>query len=252
MSQKTIFARESVNKFYDDTSPEVWKKVIGKDLHYHIGWGEGDIFYNSVEYLYKFIPKSSSVLDCGCGWGGTGKVIQRDLNCKASGVTNSKNQYDYIKQNNIFDVVYDDLHDFTPTQEYDVCLFIESFCHLENPLKVISNVSNHSKKIILREYILKNTVEHKRYSEAWMMNMYKKDIIISMFKDYGFNLTFEDEHYSYGLEPTLDLWLNNLKLLDKNEKTPHIRTLEISAKYLKKNLNNILNDIGLSTFVFER
>ena len=40
--------------------------------------------------------------------------------------------------------------------------------------------------------------------------------------------------------------------VDKRDKTPHIRTLEISAKYLKKNLKNILNDIGLATFVFEK
>ena len=54
-NSKVMFARESVNKFYDDTSPEIWKKIIGDDLHYHVGWGDGDIFYNSIEYLYKFI-----------------------------------------------------------------------------------------------------------------------------------------------------------------------------------------------------
>ena len=37
----------SVGEFYDDTSPEIWKKVIGEDLHYHVGWGEGDILYNA-------------------------------------------------------------------------------------------------------------------------------------------------------------------------------------------------------------
>lgn len=251
-NSKVIFARESVNKFYDDTSPEVWKKVIGDDLHYHVGWGDGDIFYNSIEYLYKFIPEKSSVLDCGCGWGGTGKVIKRDLGCEINGVTISKTQFDYIKKNNIFDVFLDDLHKFKPNKKYDICLFIESFCHLENPLKVISNLSNYSDKILLREYHLKNSIHHKKYSDAWMMNMYSKNVIISMFNDYGFNLIYQDEHYDYGLEPTLDLWLNNLKNIDKKDKTPHIRTLEISAKYLKKNLKNVLNDIGLSTFVFEK
>ena len=57
-NSKVMFARESVNKFYDDTSPEIWKKVIGDDLHYHVGWGDGDIFYNSIEYLYKFICRA--------------------------------------------------------------------------------------------------------------------------------------------------------------------------------------------------
>ena len=57
-----------------------------------------------------------------------------------------------------------------------------------------------------------------------MMNMYSKNVIVSMFNDYGYNLTYQDEHYDYGLEPTLDLWLKNIKNVDKKDKTPHIRT----------------------------
>ena len=87
----------SVGEFYDDTSPEIWKKVIGEDLHYHVGWGEGDILYNAIEYLYQFIERASTVLVCGCGWGSPAKVIQRDLNCDITGVTILKVQYDYIK-----------------------------------------------------------------------------------------------------------------------------------------------------------
>ena len=30
-------------------------KVIGNDLHYHVGWGDGDILYNAVKHLYQFI-----------------------------------------------------------------------------------------------------------------------------------------------------------------------------------------------------
>ena len=37
-------------EFYSE-SIDVWKKILGQDLHYHIGWGEGDIFYNAIEYL---------------------------------------------------------------------------------------------------------------------------------------------------------------------------------------------------------
>ena len=54
----------SVGNFYDDTSPEIWKKVIGEDLHYHVGWGEGDILYNSVEsvsYTHLTLPTTPYV-----------------------------------------------------------------------------------------------------------------------------------------------------------------------------------------------
>ena len=92
--------RSNLEKFYSDESIDVWKKVIGQDLHYHVGWGDGDILFNAVEYLYQFIGENKKVLDCGCGWGGTGKVLQRDLNCKVTGITNSSTQYKYIKKRN--------------------------------------------------------------------------------------------------------------------------------------------------------
>ena len=241
-----------VDEFYDDTSPEIWKKVIGNDLHYHVGWGDGDILYNAVKHLYQFIDKKSSVLDCGCGWGGTGKVLKRDMDCEVTGVTISQVQSDYISDNNLFPVVLSDLHDYTPDKIYDVCLFVESFCHLKSPQKVLSNISNSTNKIILREYHMKLNEHPKKYVDNWLMNIYHLDEICSFFGELDFKLTYEEEHYNYSLEPTVEYWLQNLDKLDSIEKTKHIQLLELSARYLKQNKNQILRDIGLATLVFER
>ena len=241
-----------VDKFYDDTSPEIWRKVIGNDLHYHVGWGDGDILYNAVKHLYQFIDKKSSVLDCGCGWGGTGKVLKRDMGCEVTGVTISQVQSDYISDNNLFPVVLSDLHDYTPDKIYDVCLFVESFCHLKSPQKVLSNISNSTNKIILREYHMKSNEHPKKYVDNWLMNIYHIDEICSFFGELDFKLTYEEEHYDYSLEPTVEYWLQNLDKLDSIEKTKHIQLLELSARYLKQNKDQILRDIGLATLVFER
>ena len=241
-----------VDEFYDDTSPEIWKKVIGNDLHYHVGWGDGDILYNAVKHLYQFIDKKSSVLDCGCGWGGTGKVLKRDIGCEVTGVTISQVQSDYISDNNMFPVVLSDLHDYTPDKIYDVCLFVESFCHLKSPQKVLSKISNSTKKIILREYHMKSNEHPKRYVDNWLMNIYHIDEICSFFGELDFKLTYEEEHYDYSLDSTVEYWLQNLDKLDSMEKTKHIQLLELSARYLKQNKDQILRDIGLATLVFER
>lgn len=241
-----------VDEFYDDTSPEIWKKVIGNDLHYHVGWGDGDILYNAVKHLYQFIDKKSSVLDCGCGWGGTGKVLKRDMDCEVTGVTISQVQSDYISDNNLFPVVLSDLHDYTPDKIYDVCLFVESFCHLKSPQKVLSNISNSTNKIILREYHMKLNEHPKKYVDNWLMNIYHLDEICSFFGELDFKLIYEEEHYDYSLEPTVEYWLQNLDKLGSIEKTKHIQLLELSARYLKQNKNQILRDIGLATLVFER
>ena len=241
-----------VDEFYDDTLPEIWKKVIGNDLHYHVGWGDGDILYNAVKHLYQFIDKKSSVLDCGCGWGGTGKVLKRDMDCEVTGVTISQVQSDYISDNNLFPVVLSDLQNYTPDKIYDVCLFVESFCHLKSPQKVLSNISESTNKIILREYHMKSNEHPKKYVDNWLMNIYHIDEICSFFGELDFKLTYEEEHYDYSLEPTVEYWLQNLEKLDSIEKTKHIQLLELSARYLKQNKDQILRDIGLATLVFER
>ena len=50
-----IFKRESISKFYDDSPPDIWKIILGDDLHYHVGWGDGDIFYNSIAVSYTHL-----------------------------------------------------------------------------------------------------------------------------------------------------------------------------------------------------
>ena len=145
-----------------------------------------------------------------------------------------------------------DLHDYTPDTIYDVCLFVESFCHLKSPQKVLSNISNSTNKIILREYHMKSNEHPKKYVDNWLMNIYHLDEICSFFSKLDFKLTYEEEHYNYSLEPTVEYWLQNLDKLDNIEKTKHIQLLELSARYLKQNKDQILRDIGLATLVFER
>ena len=160
--------------------------------------------------------------------------------------------YDYIKDNLSIDVKLTDLHNYKPQHKFDVAIFIESYCHLSNAGKVLYNVSESTDKIILREYHLKTNQYPKSYVDRWFMNLNRKDELVSLMKQLDFQLTHQEEHYDYALEPTLDLWYNNIKKLSKEEKTGHIKTLEASTRFLKRNIDEVLRTVGLSTFVFEK
>ena len=80
----------------------------------------------------------------------------------------------------------------------------------------------------------------------------QKRRISSLMEQLDFKLTHQEEHYDYALEPTLDLWYTNISKLTREEKTKHIRTLESSTRFLRKHIDEALETVGLSTFVFEK
>ena len=84
------------------------------------------------------------------------------------------------------------------------------------------------------------------------MNIHHKDVLINLLRNLDYKLVHQAEHYDYALEPTLDLWYNNIKKLSKEDKTEHIKTLEASTRFLKRNIDEVLKTVGLSTFVFEK
>ena len=145
-----------------------------------------------------------------------------------------------------------DLHNYNPKENYDTALFVESYCHLSSPEKVLSNISRVSNRIIIREYHLKTDQYPTSYVDRWFMNIHHKDVIIKKLRDLDYDLVHQAEHYDYALEPTLDLWYNNIKKLSKEDKTKHIKTLEASTRFLKRNKDEVLRTVGLSTFVFEK
>ena len=122
----------NIPEFYSE-SIDIWKKILGKDLHYHIGWGEGDIFYNAIECLYQFIGENKKVLDCGCGWGSPANIIHIEKQCEVTCITNSTDQVEFInKYHKHLNVLKKDLNKFKPHKKYDTGIFIESFSHIDD------------------------------------------------------------------------------------------------------------------------
>lgn len=95
------YTNQDIENYYDQTEVHYrmfWKLNKSKGLHYGI-WDKltktlQDSIINTNFLLMKFgeIKSSDSVLDCGCGIGGSAIFLSKKLGCKVTGVTLSAKQ----------------------------------------------------------------------------------------------------------------------------------------------------------------
>jgi hypothetical protein len=213
----------NLDDFYSKNPTKVWEQILGNGMHYHSAL-MNDEGINPMEYsimeMYPYIPKNSKILDCGCGWGGPARQIMRDLDCNVTGVTVSKSQFEYIKD---FKVIHSDLHDLELKENYDIALFVESYCHLHTPAKILKHFSNYVDKIIIRDYInLRGN--YVKYDNMWNMTIGDKSKYINDLKVSGYVVkNFDVRPHSY--QPEAVYWLNNMMQLSENQITGHVKHL---------------------------
>ena len=155
------------DNIYDCNNLDNWKIILGNNLHNHYGdftninsntnlFG----FDKTIINLYKFIGYNKKVLDVGCGWGGTMKMLDSDLNCDVEGVSPSINQIKYVS-NMGYKVFYSNFEDLINyyiqetiyenpyLKRYDVALFIESFEHIKQKPTILKLCGLLSDRIIM-------------------------------------------------------------------------------------------------------
>lgn len=145
-----------IDELYSSESPETWKDILGDELHYHFGSYESDnttfeeALRQTVRNFYEHIEPGSMVLDAGCGWGGTAHMLANDLDCKVTGVTISKSQFQYCQDSGL-PVVLDDLEvmDFSG-MKFDLVLAIESLDHVKPRQKLFRELRKVASKLLLQ------------------------------------------------------------------------------------------------------
>ncbi len=199
-----------IDKFYSENPPEVWEKVLGPGMHYHYR-GE-----KVLEEILEFIPPNSKVLDCGCGWGGTGRFLM-ERGHDVTGVTISKAQAEYIKD---FPVIHADLHDFIPEETYDVAVMVECYFHLSDPRKVFDNLVPYVKHLIIVDVDCPEIYEVPEFGikigprEYIFGNLWKVGYVVQKF--------YEKVDY---YQETREQWKEGLKSLAASELTGHLEKL---------------------------
>jgi hypothetical protein len=241
---------DSLDDFYSQNSIEVWEKILGDGMHYHSALmnleGIHPMEYAIME-MYPYILPESKLLDCGCGWGGPARQIIRDLNCDVTGITVSKSQSDYIKE---FKVIHSDIHDLKLTENYDIALFVESYCHLHSPTKVLKHFSNHVDRILIRDYINLEG-NYVKYDSFWNMTIADKSKYINDLKVSGYTVkNFDIRPHSY--QPEAGYWLNRIMQLDEKDITGQVKLLyESCMRCLQSSSAEGDTGIGICTIYAE-
>jgi hypothetical protein len=206
-----------VAQFYSENPISSWKVVLGEDMHYHYGAGGSEPFKQTVYNLLEFLPPNSKILDCGCGWGGPGKLMMQEGHT-VTGVTHSKTQADYITD---FPVILSDLHDFVPEEDYDAALFIESCFHLTDTRKVFDNLVPRVKHILIADVVLPGRIV---YNPSFGVTLRPKEYLLGDLHKVGYVVQKSYERLDF-YEDTLKYWGDNIAKLPKEEIYGHIAAL---------------------------
>ncbi|MEK6261270.1 MAG: class I SAM-dependent methyltransferase [Planctomycetota bacterium] len=208
-----------LDTFYSAEPTHVWQRVLGPGLHYHFGVEDPihDPFDAAVIRLLQYIPAGSRVLDCGCGWGGPARILQKH-GCFVQGVTISREQHRFITD---FPVWLADLHDLQLEEEFDVAMFMESMGHLDDPGKVLKAISPFVRSVIIKDYA---APEYFPCPE-WMGHFRTERQFREMLTDAGYQVRVYEEFANY-FQPSVDIWLSRLNALEDSEVTGQILLLK--------------------------
>ena len=188
---KTIDTRISVGKFYDTQRIDLWRQVLGDKMHYHFGLFEDchqlpdrkdainnnalsesviDIAFNrGVSELYPFIPSGSRVYDIGCGWGGPAMQLQAERSCQVEGITISQTQAQYCTAQGL-QVRHGNAEETLPPGYFDCMIMMESFCHVQDKLRLLKSLRLFGKKLVLRAHCQDRHPTSQNFGGTMLMN----------------------------------------------------------------------------------
>ncbi|WCL47777.1 methyltransferase domain-containing protein [Leptospira sp. GIMC2001] len=143
------FAQSEIIAYYDSCEIDyrlVWNLKQSQALHF--GFWESDVANLSAALVRQnqwlayraSIEKGSSILDAGCGVGGSSIYLANAFRCRVTGISLSKNQIETATANamqaNVSDLVDFKVCDYKDTglesESFDVIWAIESVCHVPN------------------------------------------------------------------------------------------------------------------------
>jgi cyclopropane fatty-acyl-phospholipid synthase-like methyltransferase len=145
----------NLDSFFSTESIRDWQAIIGEDLHYHFGYFQGseDLetgLKQTVRNFYPYINPGSRVLDIGCSWGGSAKMLISERNCSVRGISFSTNQAEYCQSLGL-NVWQQDLEEEEIKGQYDLVFSLEMIDHIKNKVGLLRRLRDISSRLLVSQ-----------------------------------------------------------------------------------------------------
>lgn len=222
---------QEIESYYDESLRDyeiVWQLKYSMALHYGF-WNENVNTHRQALWNMNFqiaknaqIKKSDTVLDAGCGVGGTSFFLANNIGCSVEGISLSEahisRALEYKKDNDPNDLVKFSCQNFCNTSfsdnSFDVIFGIESVVHAENKSEFLREAYRLLKpegRLLISDYFLrplKNEKEKeiiRKWANSWAIdNFIYEDDFLNEVKNIGFN-TFFLKDISKNVYPSIKL-----------------------------------------------
>ncbi len=216
-------------KFFDETSIEVWKNILSEETQMHYAFGE------SILNNRKIFENVDTVLDVGCGWGGSlHRIKSISPNAHITGLTESKQQADYIGDE--FNVILANANEYTTNSKYEIVSFIQSITHMKDT--AFSNLAKTTDRIFINDFVITNKSEFY-LNENWVMKIRTIDNWKNMFHENGFEIKSFNILSLQEYKKNSAFWLDNIVKHNYSNITWQISVLEKLCRFfLNKEITN--------------
>lgn len=198
---------ENIRKFYNNSTP-LWLNIWGEHMHHGFYGVDGKIKKDDQQAQIDLInellnwaniQKANTILDAGCGVGGSSRYLSEFFNADVAGLTLSNVQAEQaqhlnkIAGNNRVNIIVKDMMTLNKDEgNYDLIWSLESAEHIEDKKKLIQifyNILNPGGKFIMATWCIRNSPPELNNSEKELLQklskLYHLPKMISM-NDYSF------------------------------------------------------------------
>ncbi len=205
---------QEIKSYYDESLRDyeiVWQLKHSMALHYGF-WDENTNSHRQALWNMNFqiaknaqIKMTDSVLDAGCGVGGTSFFLANNIGCSVEGISLSEahisRALEYKKDNDPHDLVNFSCQNFCntsfPDNSFDVIFGIESVVHAENKSAFLEEAYRLLKpngRLLISDYFMrkpktsKEEINLAKWANSWAIDdfIYEDDFLKSV-KKIGFD-----------------------------------------------------------------